>query len=476
MKRDTFLVALGLFVVGYGTNVSTPFLVLYRDRLDLSANATQLIFVVYVVGILSTLMLAGQLSDRYGRRRLLIASLALSALGSAVLIAGRDSFVLLMMGRVILGVVSGLGLGVGAAWLQELMGPAQQHKAALVATLVTYGGFGAAPPLSVLYEWLGPSPLIVPFVFHIVLTLAIIPAVASVHETVDVAAEAARGPWRPAIRFGIPATARRQFLWYIGPLAILIFAFSIDGLCLVPGPTERHRRRQPGGSNRPVWHVHCVGRAAVAATDQPDPHPGRYGVGSCNRHSRLRVGNHRLCHRQLAARVASSDRARRCEWSHLDCRPHIGRSTHRPEQPGCAQFHVLPAGLCRYDHAARGEFIGSFLWDNNSSGRDHLCRRTARSDRTVASPARNVVDSAPESGRNGPGAQENASRTDTRSAMTLRARRLFLPFLLVGLIAAGCSSSDGETTTAAALAIEEPDTSDATEQDRDNKDRDRPGR
>ena len=64
MKRDTFLVALGLFVVGYGTNVSTPFLVLYRDRLDLSANATQLIFVVYVVGILSTLMLAGQLSER----------------------------------------------------------------------------------------------------------------------------------------------------------------------------------------------------------------------------------------------------------------------------------------------------------------------------------------------------------------------------------------------------------------------------
>ena len=234
MKRDTFLVALGLFVVGYGTNVSTPFLVLYRDRLDLSANATQLIFVVYVVGILSTLMLAGQLSDHYGRRRLLIASLALSALGSAVLIAGRDSFVLLVMGRVILGVVSGLGLGVGAAWLQELMGPAQQHKAALVATLVTYGGFGAAPPLSVLYEWLGPSPLIVPFVFHIVLTLAIIPAVASVHETVDVAAEAARGPWRPAIRFGIPATARRQFLWYIGPLAILIFAFPSMAFALFP--------------------------------------------------------------------------------------------------------------------------------------------------------------------------------------------------------------------------------------------------
>jgi predicted MFS family arabinose efflux permease len=234
MNRNALAVAVGLFVVGYGTNVSTPFLVLYRDRLGLGANSTQLIFVVYMVGILSTLMIAGQLSDRFGRKRLLVASLALSAVGSALLILGRDQFSLLIAGRIVLGIVSGAGLGVGAAWLQEIMGASQQQRAALVATMVTYAGFGAAPPLSVLYEWLGPAPLVVPFLFHITLTLAVIPAVLLVDETVDVAAAAARGRWRPAIRFGIPDSARSKFLWYIGPLAVLIFAFPSMGFALFP--------------------------------------------------------------------------------------------------------------------------------------------------------------------------------------------------------------------------------------------------
>ncbi len=234
MSRNAFAVALGLFVVGYGTNVSTPFLVLYRDRLGLGANETQLIFVVYVVGILSTLMIAGQLSDRFGRKPLLIASLALSAVGSALLILGRDNFGLLIVGRIVLGIVSGAGLGVGAAWLQELMGASKQQKAALVATMVTYGGFGAAPPLSVVYEWLGPAPLVVPFVFHIALTLAVIPVVLAVDETVDVSAIAARGPWRPSVRLGIPAEARRGFLWYVAPLAVLVFAFPSMAFALFP--------------------------------------------------------------------------------------------------------------------------------------------------------------------------------------------------------------------------------------------------
>lgn len=234
MSRNAIAVAIGLFGVGYGTNVSTPYLVLYRDRLGLSDNQTQLIFVVYVVGILSTLMIAGQLSDRFGRKPMLVGSLGVSAIASVILILGRDSFGLLLAGRVLLGVVSGAGLGVGAAWLQEIMGVGQEQKAALVATFVTYGGFGAAPPISVLYEWLGPSPLVVPFVIHIVFTLAVIPIVLWVTETVDVAAAAAKGKWRPAVRFGVPDSARRGFLWYVAPLAVLVFAFPSMAFALFP--------------------------------------------------------------------------------------------------------------------------------------------------------------------------------------------------------------------------------------------------
>ena len=50
------MVAVAIFVVTYGTNVSTPFLVLYRDRLRLSDNQTMAIFVVYVAGIILALL------------------------------------------------------------------------------------------------------------------------------------------------------------------------------------------------------------------------------------------------------------------------------------------------------------------------------------------------------------------------------------------------------------------------------------
>ena len=49
--------------------------------------------------------------------------------------------------------------------------------------------------------------------------------------------------------------------------------------------------------------------------------------------------------------------------------------------------------------------------------------------------------------------------------MTLRARRLFLPLLLVGLIAAGCSSSDGETALEAGVTVEDTPTSEANQEE-----------
>lgn len=234
MNRHAAAVAFGVFVVGYGTNVSTPFLVLYRNRLDLGANATQLIFVVYVAGILGSLMISGQLSDRYGRKPVLMASLAVSAVASTLLIFGRDSFTLLMAGRILLGIASGAGLGVGAAWLQEILGKGRELTAALVATAVSYGGFGAAPPVSVLYDWLGSSPLVVPFLIHNVLTLVAGIAVLSASETVDTKSAASQGPWRPKLQFGVPPQARRRFMWYVAPLAVLVFAFPSTAFSLFP--------------------------------------------------------------------------------------------------------------------------------------------------------------------------------------------------------------------------------------------------
>ena len=235
-RSDAVTVAIGVLMVAYGTNVSTPFLATYRDRLDLGPSATQFIFVVYVIGILAMLFVAGQLSDRFGRRNVLVPSLVLSAAGSGLLILGQDSYGFIIAGRILLGAASGAALGVGAAWIQELMGRGNELRAAFITTIVTYAGFGIGPPISTIWDrWL-PDPLVWPFVLHIAASLAIIPALLRCRETVDVAAAAAATPgrWRPQIRFGVPDNARRRFWWVLAPFSVLVFAFPSTGFSLFP--------------------------------------------------------------------------------------------------------------------------------------------------------------------------------------------------------------------------------------------------
>lgn len=224
------IVALGIFAVSYGTNVSTPFLVLYKERLSLSPSQTMAIFVVYVVGIFSTLFVAGPISDRYGRRALVIPFIVLSAFSSVVLIFGRDSYGHLLGGRAILGMVSGCVLGVGAAWLQELMGKGNEQRAAVLLTVVTYIGFGFGPVTSALLYESVPHPLIIPFIFHVVGTLMLVPGLMRVRETVVVDLPSA--PIR--LSFGVPAGHQRAFLLRVVPAALWVFAYASVSFALFP--------------------------------------------------------------------------------------------------------------------------------------------------------------------------------------------------------------------------------------------------
>ncbi len=227
--RDVAILALGLFVVSYGTNVSTPFLVLYKERLGLGPSETMAIFVVYVAGILSTLLVVGPLSDRFGRRPVVLPMVAASSVGSVVMIFGRDEFLLLLLGRFLLGVASGGALGVGSAWLQELFGHGNEQRAAVTTTLVSFGGFGIGPPISGLFHWLLPAPLVLPFVLHVVITLATFVGMLGVRETRRPSPSS-----RLRISLGVPDEARRPFFFVIVPAAIWVFAFPSTGFALFP--------------------------------------------------------------------------------------------------------------------------------------------------------------------------------------------------------------------------------------------------
>jgi MFS family permease len=228
-RRHAAALTAGLFIVAYGTNVSTPFLLLYKERLDLSPSQTMTIFAVYVVGILATLLVAGALSDRVGRRPVVLPMVALSGVASLTMILGRDDYALLLAGRCLLGVVSGGVLGVGAAWLFELLGPGQEQRAAVTTTVVTFTGFGIGPLTSALFYWLVPAPLIVPFVVHAVLTAIVVVFMLPIPETHPASRDT---PIR--ISLGVPPRARRSFWVVVAPAAIWVFAFPSTSFALFP--------------------------------------------------------------------------------------------------------------------------------------------------------------------------------------------------------------------------------------------------
>lgn len=227
-RRFSQILGLGIFLVAYGTNVSTPFLVTYRERLNLGDSATMAIFTVYVTGILAVLPFGGQLSDRYGRKTVTIPFVIISALASLIMIFGQDSLTFLLIGRFLLGLVSGAVLSIGAAWMQEILGPGREQNAAVISTILTFGGFGIGPPISALIHWIGTAPLVLPYVIHAAATFLIVPLMLRLPETAGKSTTPIR------LRLGIPENGQRIFRRLIAPAAIWVFSFPSTSFALFP--------------------------------------------------------------------------------------------------------------------------------------------------------------------------------------------------------------------------------------------------
>src|SRR5680860_796088 len=119
-RRTLDRLTFALFTVALGTNVPTPLLLAYRQRLGLSDADLTAIFGCYAIGLIAALLVAGAASDRFGRRRLVLPFAVLSGVASLIFIPADSSVPLLYVGRVLQGVVSGVVFSVANAWLQAV--------------------------------------------------------------------------------------------------------------------------------------------------------------------------------------------------------------------------------------------------------------------------------------------------------------------------------------------------------------------
>ncbi|WP_435736003.1 MFS transporter [Cellulosimicrobium sp. PMB13] len=237
-------VALVMAVVAWGGNEFTPLLVMYREVGHFSAVTVDALLAAYVLGIVPALLLGGPLSDRYGRRPLLLPAAPVALVGSLVLAAGESSAALLATGRVLCGVALGLVMAVGTTWVKELSDAAAQQsgvpdggsgarRAGLALTLGFLVGAGVA---AVLAQW-APWPTHAAYLLHATLAVVAGVWVLRVPETRSGAGVGVDGAERGRLvdDLRVPAVAHRRFLRVVVPVAPWVFGCAGSAYAVLPG-------------------------------------------------------------------------------------------------------------------------------------------------------------------------------------------------------------------------------------------------
>jgi MFS family permease len=215
-----------LAVMALGT-VPSPLYGLYRARDHFSLFTVTVIYAVYALGVIGALLLAGHLSDLYGRRRLLLISLGV-AIASAVVFVASQSLPGLLIARVINGISIGIVASTATAYLADLHAigrpQAPAGRAQLTASAVNVGGLGVgALAAGLLAQWVA-HPLTIPYlVFLAALVLGAI-GVALAPETRE--SPKPRPRYRPQ-RLSVPQADRSR---YFAAGLSTFMAFAANGL------------------------------------------------------------------------------------------------------------------------------------------------------------------------------------------------------------------------------------------------------
>ncbi|MCW2697368.1 MAG: hypothetical protein JWR62_2453 [Modestobacter sp.] len=230
-KRAVF----ALFAVAAGTNVPTPLLLVYQERLGLSPEVLTALFGFYAAGLVPALFLAGPLSDRLGRRRVALPGMVLSAVASVAFALAGDALQLLFAARFLQGVVSGVVFSVGSAWVAELSLTAGDGAGGRRAAFAMSGGFSLGPFVSGLLGQYAPAPTVLPYLLHTVLVAVGLTLAVRLPETVDLVPAGRRrtatgAPTAPLIGPGDGWLV----LTVLAPVAVCVYAFPTAVVSAVP--------------------------------------------------------------------------------------------------------------------------------------------------------------------------------------------------------------------------------------------------
>ncbi len=218
-------------MVGLGLFASVTPSPLYRSYSVLwhfSPFTLTLIYATYAFGVLTTLLVAGAVSDQVGRRPVLLAALGILML-STVVFMFADSAAWLFVARGLQGLATGAALSAASAALLDLHPRRDPAGVGLMNSLASVSGLGLGILVSSVLVQLGTAPRVLPYVVLFALFAIAFAGVYWMPEPVVDRGRLRLTPERPSI----PAVVRGPFI--LAALAVLS-SWSIGALFFSLGP------------------------------------------------------------------------------------------------------------------------------------------------------------------------------------------------------------------------------------------------
>ncbi|QSO52083.1 MFS transporter [Alicyclobacillus curvatus] len=222
-----WVVAYTLCVVMFGTNVPAPLYGVYSKMWDFSSGMVTLLFAIYAFVLVPASLLFGQLSDRFGRRKMLIGGVFSAFIGTLILALAHDTWMLLI-GRGVQGLCVGILNGSAIAVLAELR-PTDRKGASLVASVAIALGTAAGPLISGIVAEYAPFPIRLPYYVHLMLLLPAVIGIVRLRDT--------RRREPSTIRLHVPSVPKSIRLPFLTATFAGVLAWAIAGFFMVIAPT-----------------------------------------------------------------------------------------------------------------------------------------------------------------------------------------------------------------------------------------------
>ncbi|WP_179319955.1 MFS transporter [Winogradskyella helgolandensis] len=170
-KKHIAIITGVLFLITASVNLEMPLFRIYTENEHFGVGMVGFAFASYIGGLLPTALLFGGLSDKIGKKKVLIIALLLSTL-SVLIISLYPNLYVLFVSRVLVGCAVALSIATGSSFLSDLFTTHKATKSSNIVALSTALGFGSGALFTGIY--LAYYTTLVPLTYWVVLVASVV--------------------------------------------------------------------------------------------------------------------------------------------------------------------------------------------------------------------------------------------------------------------------------------------------------------